>query len=358
MLPHAALGFRSPAAAAALVSFVLFTTVAGPPTGAGQEAALGWEVGEYREAWVERGGGAAARSLPTGVGVKLEQVAVIRPRLTPGERASLVAQYSVTAPTPMDVKETRIIWFNNKVLASRELVVNRSTGQWRTEYALSIPPDAAEGLYRLTTTVEPVATRTTRSAVEQKSFVFAIESATSQAATARPSAPAAPPPLTAVPPSTPSAASTRPPLDTSNGLRISLWTDKQRYRIGESVTFYFETNQNGYVTLVNAGTDGTINILFPNQFSPGHEVKGKTVYSIPKPEDGFQMKVAGPPGVDLVYALMTLQPLKFSEIDLSPTGGVFRSVEAGALTRTINAVVRETARDRRAKATIELEILK
>jgi hypothetical protein len=341
-----------------LVSFVLFTTVAGPLTGARGEAALGWEVGEYREARVEPRGGSAGRGLPTGGGLKLEQVAVIRPRLIPGERASLVAHYSVTAPTPMDVKETRIIWFNNRVLASRELVVTRSTGQWRTEYALSIPPDASEGLYRLTTTVEPVAPQATRSTVEQKSFVFAVEPAVSPTAAARPTAPAAAPPVAAAPPSTPSAASTRPPLDTSTGLRISLWTDKQRYRIGESVTFYFETNQNGYVTLVNAGTDGTINILFPNQFSPGHEVRGKTVYSIPKPEDGFQMKVAGPSGIDLVYALVTLQPLKFSDIDLSPTGGVFRSVEAGALTRTINAVVKETARDRRAKATIELEILK
>jgi len=357
MLSHLASGSRSTAAAAAFISLVLLTTATGPPA-SGRGEALGWEIGNYRETRVEPSGVTAARGLPTGVGLKLEQVAVIRPRLSPGERASLVAQYSVTAPTSMDVKETRIVWFNNKVLASRELVVTRSTGEWRTEYAFAIPPDAAEGLYRLTTTIEPVATQTTGGAVEQKSFVFAIDAAASHAAAARPPVAAGAPPLTAAPPSAPSAVSISPSVNTVSDPRISLWTDKQRYRIGESVTFYFETNQNGYVTLVNAGTDGTIKILFPNQFSPDHQVKGKTVYTVPKSEDGFQMRVSGPPGIDLVYALMTLQRPNFSEIDLSQTVGLFRSVEAGALTRTINAVVTETARDGRAKATIELETVK
>jgi hypothetical protein len=359
------------------VGLVLITHVAGLSPGVRSEAATGWELRDYRDARLEmretptvRGSGPAATSL------KLDQVAVIRRVVAPGERASLVAQYSVTAPTAIEVKETRIVRFSDTVLLSRDTVVTRAAGQWRSEFVLAVPRSAAEGLYRVTTRIEAVAARSAGGTADEKTLEFAVDSAApppssassaaSPAASPPPSAPSPPPAASAppaaapVPPPAATAppATSRPPAAAADAMRINLWTDKQRYRIGETVTFHFETNRKGYVTLVNAGTSGAVTILFPNRFSQGQEVNGKTVYSIPRPEDGFTMNVAGPPGIELVYALLTLEPLKLADTNFSQTRAVFRSVDGGALTRDINLVVKQTPADKQAKAMIELEVVK
>jgi len=66
-------------------------------------------------------------------------------------------------------------------------------------------------------------------------------------------------------------------------------------------------------------------------------------------EDGYTMDVSGPPGIELVYALMTLKPLNFAEMTCSPTRSIFQSVQGHALTRDINTVVKQTALDKQAK---------
>jgi hypothetical protein len=69
------------------------------------------------------------------------------------------------------------------------------------------------------------------------------------------------------------------------------------------------------------------------------------------------MDVSGPPGIELVYALMTLEPLKFAKMTCSPTRSIFQSVQGHALTRDINTVVKQTALDKQAKAMIEREVV-
>jgi hypothetical protein len=391
MPSDAASAIRRIVAGRRLVALLLITAAAGAPSSLRSEAAAGWELRDYRAARVETGG-----ETPTlrdaAPALKLDQVSVIRRVLAPGEHASLIAQYSVTGPAAIEVKETRIVRFSDTVLLSRDTVVTRAAGQWRSEFALRIPRGAAEGLYRLTTKIEAVGPRSATGVAEEKTLEFAVDSAappppadassappaaapaspptasaTKPAAAAPPTmaapAPTAapPPPTTAASPPTavaPTPPPARPPAAGGDTLRINLWTDKQRYRIGDNVTFHFETNRKGYVTLVNAGTSGAVTILFPNRFSQGQEVNGKTVYSIPRSEDGYAMNVSGPPGIELVYALLTLEPLKFAETNFSQTRSIFRSVDGGSLTRDINAVVKQTAADKQAKAMIELEVVK
>jgi len=363
------------------LGFLLVAVVAASPSSLRSEAAAGWELRDYRDARLQVGGEPPTLRGPAGTSLKLDQVAVIRRVLAPGERALLVAQYSVTAPTAIEVKETRIVRFSDTVLLSRDTVVTRAAGQWRSEFALPIPRSAADGLYRLTTRIEAVTTRSAQGVAEEKTLEFAVDSAAPPPPTA-PSpapapAPAAPAPAPVAPAPAPVApapapvapapapvapapapAPARPPSVAADTMRINVWTDKPRYRIGENVTFHFETNRKGYVTLINAGTSGAVTILFPNRFSQGQEVNGKTVYSIPRSEDGYTMNVSGPPGIELVYALLTLEPLKFAGTDFSQTRSIFRSVDGGSLTRDINAIVKQTAVDKQAKAMIELEVVK
>jgi len=305
-----------------------------------------WETGAYRDTRLEgadetRGAGGSATTPSTTRGgltpkehsVKLEQAGVIRPRLIPGDRALLVARYAVTAADSIEVRETRTIRFNDQVLLTRENVVKRTPGLWRSQYELPVPATAADGLYALTTRVEPVTgPKPTTGAGEEKSTIFSVER--------QPSAP-------------------KSGAGGDNELRITLWTERTRYRVGETVTFHFETNRDGYVMLVNAGTSGAVTQLYPNRYSEGHAVKGKLRYSVPRQEDSYTMNVNGPPGIDLIYALVTLEPIKFAESDFSRTRGIFASVgeRTGPLTRDINAVVKHTSVEKRARDTLELEIV-
>jgi hypothetical protein len=331
------------------------------------------DVAEYRDSRIdaardstkERAGTAPTRS------VRLEQTAVIRPKLAPGERASLVARYAVSTPAAVDVKETRTVRFGDQVLVTRERVVARESGEWRSEFALPIPKDAAEGLYTVTTRVELTAAPPIRGLVDEKSAMFAVAPAastpapgtgpaTTGSAPATPAAPARPPAGGTTPPTPKTAVAMPPRPDGTQPLRIHVWTDRQRYKVGDTLTFQFETTRDGYVTLVNAGTSGAVTILFPNRYSNGNQVKAKTRYSVPGPQDDYMMKVLGPPGIDLVYALVTLEPMKVVETDFSRTRSIFRSVDGPStplLTRDINVVVKQTPPDKQAKDILELEIL-
>ncbi len=123
------------------------------------------------------------------------------------------------------------------------------------------------------------------------------------------------------------------------GVKIRLWANKPQYKVGDTLTLSFETNRDAYVTLVNVGTSGGLTILFPNRFSGGHALKAKTVYTVPGPDDNYELALSGPPGTELIYALVTLKPVQFVETDFSRTQQMFQSVSRGAVTftRDINA---------------------
>jgi hypothetical protein len=246
----------------------------------------------------------------------------------------MVARYSVSSAAPVEVKETRVIRYGDQILGTRETTEKRANGECRSEYPLPIPGGAAEGLYTVTTRIETATSRT--GASEEKVTMFTVDR----------KVPSQPPPP--------------PPGGGTGGLGIRVWTEKTRYKVGETVTFNFETTRDGYVTLVNTGTSGAVRILYPNRYSDGQAVKGKTRYSVPRPQDSYTLTISGPPGIELVYAVLTLQPLKFVETDFSRTREAFHSVgnAVAPLTRDINIVMKETPADKQAKTALEIEVVR
>ena len=72
------------------------------------------------------------------------------------------------------------------------------------------------------------------------------------------------------------------------------------------------------------------------------------------------MTLKGPPGPELIYALVTLKPIRFIGEDFSRSSEVFHAVTRGIpiLTRDINAVAKNTPLREQAKAMLELEVLR
>lgn len=132
----------------------------GAVAGAVVGGAAGWAVGEYRVRQVRTREQAAAGYTPAqGVVVKIEKAVTAPQQLKPGDRLTFQAQYTVLAPPQtkeIRVTETRTIFFDNRHLVDlprKELTLTQGTNE--IQDSLSLPKDAAEGLYLVTTSVEP-----------------------------------------------------------------------------------------------------------------------------------------------------------------------------------------------------------
>jgi len=315
-------------------------------------AQTGWQGGQYRDSSTPpapgREGAGPAVTTRSAKQIALGETAVQRPRLQPGEAATLRAVYDV--PEPSQVRETRIIRYDGLVLARIERVIARPGGSVLSEYRVDVPRDAVDGWYAVTTTVERMDATTRGGAAEQKETGFFVDTkATPTSGVSSGAATGAS-----------SGASTGAPAakGADDGIAVKLWTEKTRYRVGDRLTLSFETNRDAFLTIVNVGSSGEVTILFPNRFSGGHGVKAGRTYRIPETTDSYELELKGPPGVELVYALLTLKPVLFLATDFPSAGAVFPSTadRVSRVTRDINVAAKSIPLREQARAMIELEI--
>jgi Domain of unknown function (DUF4384)/TIR domain len=112
------------------------------------------------------------------------------------------------------------------------------------------------------------------------------------------------------------------------------------YRIGARIVVMFRANRDCYLTLVNLGTSGSLTILFPNAMHPANRIPADKLYQIPGPDDGFEYQLTGPPGIETLKAIVTLDDVPLLESQLAADGSLFRTVHATAAARDI-AVIRK-----------------
>jgi hypothetical protein len=92
-----------------------------------------------------------------GIVLKVERGAAAPSTLRPGSQVILAVTYTILAPPevpPLLVKETRAIRFGDQDLRHLEKTVTVAPGTYSSEQRLTVPPDAAEGSYNVTTTIE------------------------------------------------------------------------------------------------------------------------------------------------------------------------------------------------------------
>ena len=321
----------------ALTAFVLLLAGA---SGEAADAGKGWRMGEFRDVSFKETPGVRAITLKP---VEIHQVAVVRPRVRPGDQAELEAEYRVAAPSgELKLREVRIVEFNGVELARRERIVAARTGQVRTAVTLPVPEDAAPGGYTVVTIVSPVAaTRGVSGEAQEKTIFYVVKGP-------------APPPLGPSAPPSPTAAQSVPDRPTGPApgepLRVELWAGKNEYRVGEKVAFYFQANRDAYVMLINKGTSGKVTILYPNPFTPEERIKANTRYAVPGPEGRYELTVAGPAGDDMVWAVASVRPIRSPAI----TG---RSGDASVLPRDITLTAAAVPPEEQSQATVVLKVV-
>lgn len=94
----------------------------------------------------------------------------------------------------------------------------------------------------------------------------------------------------------------------AQAFKVSVWFagDRTSFGIGESVQFHAESEREGYLTLVDLGTDGTVVVLFPNGEDRDNHVKAGERISFPVESE---IQVLPPAGRGMARAFLTPEPL-------------------------------------------------
>lgn len=138
--------------------------VIGATAGALVGGVAGWAVGAYKVRQVKPRDEAATAIHYTpqqGVVTKIDRIAATPQQLKPGDQLTVQSQYTVVGPpqnNQVRVREVRTVYYNDQPLTelpARELTLAQGTTE--VQSSLTLPPDAADGNYRMLTTVEPVA---------------------------------------------------------------------------------------------------------------------------------------------------------------------------------------------------------
>ena len=81
-------------------------------------------------------------------------------------------------------------------------------------------------------------------------------------------------------------------------------------RLGDPVAFRIRSGQDGYLTVVDLGTDGTVSVIYPNEIVRDGRVRAGQRVSIPTAEMDVIFQAQEPLGRGIVRAFVTERPLE------------------------------------------------
>jgi hypothetical protein len=96
------------------------------------------------------------------------------------------------------------------------------------------------------------------------------------------------------------------------GQRVIVRTERDTYRVGETLTFRISVNRDSYVTLIDFETGGELTVLLPNRYQPDVPARAGSEVVFPAEGTGLEIAVKGPPGIEGVRVYATDSPLKLT----------------------------------------------
>jgi hypothetical protein len=91
---------------------------------------------------------------------------------------------------------------------------------------------------------------------------------------------------------------------------------------------------------MNIGTSGKLIILFPNALHRDNRISANQVYEIPGHEYDFEYQLQGPPGIERLKAIATLEKVDLLEVQLASDGSLFLTEAPAAAARDIAVMKR------------------
>ncbi|HPE70751.1 MAG TPA: DUF4384 domain-containing protein [Candidatus Competibacter sp.] len=135
-----------------------------------------------------------------------------------------------------------------------------------------------------------------------------------------------------------------------SGLKVTAWVDHpdNTYAFGEPVVLSVKTDQDAYLTVLNVGTSGKVQVIFPNRFQKDHRVAAGQVIQIPDKKSKFSFQVQGPAGLELIKVIATQTPQPLFTDDRADPAGPYQALKAlaPAVAKDLAVTLREQHGDR------------
>jgi hypothetical protein len=89
----------------------------------------------------------------------------------------------------------------------------------------------------------------------------------------------------------------------SSDSKLSIWTSKWTYTIGERFEIFFSVTEPLYVEIIDITQEGAINRIFPNDSQKDNYCLPGKIYKIPPEMCDFELRVTPPIGIDRITAI-------------------------------------------------------
>ena len=88
-------------------------------------------------------------------------------------------------------------------------------------------------------------------------------------------------------------------------LDVEIWTNHSDgdYYVGDAIDLNFRANRDAFVAIYSVDTRGRVHLLFPTSPTDDNFVYGGMTYSLPGPDDDYDLVVTGPEGVENVQII-------------------------------------------------------
>lgn len=137
--------------------------------------------------------------------------------------------------------------------------------------------------------------------------------------------------------------------------RISVWTNRgdDPYPLGEAVRVMFQTEEDGYVTVLRVDTDGRVRVLYPRAPWENNLARGGRVYEV-RDAWGFSgFRADAYPGLGYLFAVVAAEPFNYDPIEneqrwnyeLVADGGRIRGDPYAALTELAARILPDGSQD-------------
>jgi hypothetical protein len=141
-------------------------------------------------------------------------------------------------------------------------------------------------------------------------------------------------------------------------LSVEIKTDRPIYQIGDKIILTARANRNCYLTLYDISTLGEVSQIFPNRYAQDSFITAGHVYSIPTKSDEFDFFVNGPPGMERVRAIVTMQDVNFFESGKEYKDEVFPRIyqAPGQFENSLNQKLNTLPNDQWAEASVTIQV--
>jgi hypothetical protein len=109
--------------------------------------------------------------------------------------------------------------------------------------------------------------------------------------------------------------------------------NQKSFRIGDAIEFRARTTHDGYLTIVDLGTDGKVVVIYPSEPGQDNRIKAGQEFVLPNGDVKFEAQL--PSGRGIVRAFVTDKPL-----DLQLSGGA--ATEAGLVGKALRKAIGAT----------------